>query len=163
VWKLERLSADHEVAVLEFETINRRYFSRTISDRGDEFFERFHDGFHALLAGQTSGEGMYYVAVDECGSVIGRFNLYDVHAETADLGYRVAEEVAGRGVATAGMAELCRIVFERGLTRLTAKTSVENIASQRVLEKSDFHVIGSTDVAGRPGLAYERVSSSEPG
>lgn len=161
MWKLERLSADHEVPVFEFETLNRRYFARTISDRGDEFFERFHDGFHTLLGEQTSGECIYYVVVDERGSVLGRFNLYGVHDETADVGYRVAEAVSGRGVATSALSEVCRLALEQGLTRLTAKTSNENIASQRVLEKSGFHVAGSTDVAGRPGVAYERILRSE--
>jgi [ribosomal protein S5]-alanine N-acetyltransferase len=163
MWKLERLSADHEVPVFEFETLNRRYFARTISDRGDEFFERFHDGFQTTLAEQASGKRIFYVLVDERGFVVGRFNLYCVHDETADVGYRVAEEVSGRGVATSALSELCRLSLEQGLTRLTAKTSKENIASQRVLEKSGFHVAGSTDVAGRPGIAYERVLRSEPG
>jgi ribosomal-protein-alanine N-acetyltransferase len=67
------------------------------------------------------------------------------------------------GVATAVLGELSRLAYERGLTRLTAKTSTENVASQRVLEKSNFHVIGTIDVADRPGIAYERMMTVENG
>ena len=154
---LERLGAAHEGSVLEFERHYRQYFARTISDRGDEFFERFRDDFHRLLAEQESGECVYYVLVDEDGSIGGRFNLYGVRDGAADVGYRVAEAVAGRGVASAALTELCRVALALGLTRLSAKVSNENIASQRVLEKADFHAVGVTDVAGKPGRSYERL------
>ncbi len=56
--------------------------------------------------------------VAEDGSVLGRFNLYDVEDGTAVLGYRVAQQVAGRGVATATVQELCRLVAaQHGLPR----------------------------------------------
>lgn len=43
----------------------------------------------------------------EDGSVLGRFNLVFAESGTATLGYRVAQHVAGRGVATATVRELC--------------------------------------------------------
>lgn len=50
----------------------------------------------------------------------------------ADLGYRVAQHAAGRGVATATVRELCRLAATRyGLDTLCAATSHENTASQR--------------------------------
>jgi [ribosomal protein S5]-alanine N-acetyltransferase len=160
VLELERLRIGHEASVLEFETANREFFARTISDRGDEFFEQFHDNFQALLADQRAGECMYYVVV-QSGSIVGRINLYDVQSGSADVGYRIAEQAAGRGVATFALRELCRRAFdEQGLTRLTAKVSNENIASQRVLEHASFAVVGPIDVVGRPGIAYERALAS---
>lgn len=77
--------------------------------------------------------------VAEDGSVLGRFNLYDLEDGTARLGYRVAERVAGRGVATATVRELCRVATAtHGLRTLRAATSHDNAASQRVLAKAQY-------------------------
>jgi ribosomal-protein-alanine N-acetyltransferase len=92
--------------------------------------------------------------------VLGRFNLILDGAGTATLGYRVAADVAGRGVATAAVIELCRIAAaEHGVRRLTAATSHQNVASQRVLEKAGFVAIGPADpseIGGKQGTSYER-------
>ena len=155
---LQRLRPDHEAAVLEFERANRAYFTELISDRGDEFFEHFDDHVRALLAEQDAGVGMYHVLVDGDETVVGRFNLYRVENRIAEVGYRVAQRVAGRGVATAGLKDLCRLATEDyGLRMLTAATSTGNIASQRVLANAGFVAVGPVDVAGRPGTSYELV------
>ncbi len=114
----------------------------------------------ARLAEQEAGEGAYYVLVDEDGSVLGRFNLIIVEDGVAELGYRVAEHVAGRGVATAAVRDLCGIAATRhGVRRLRAATSTANVASQRVLEKAGFVVVGPADpadIGGKQGSWYER-------
>src|ERR1700746_3135176 len=107
--ELKRLHAGHAPAVLAFELVNRAYFAASISDRGDEFFDQFPDRYSALLAEQEAGICAFYVLVADDGSVLGRFNLYDFEDGTAELGYRVAQQVAGRGVATRSVRELCRI------------------------------------------------------
>src|ERR1700748_2858974 len=131
--ELQRLRADHAPAVLAFELANRAYFAAFVSDRGDAFFDQFTERHSALLAEQEAGTCAWYVLVAEDGSVLGRFNLYDVKDGTAEVGYRVAQHVAGRGVATAAVRELCRLAAERhGLRTLRAATSRENVAAQRV-------------------------------
>ena len=162
--ELQRLRADHAPAVLAFETANRAYFSASISDRGDAFFEHFTEVHTARLAEQDAGEGAYYVLVDTDGSVLGRFNLIIAEDGVATVGYRVAERVAGRGVATAAVRDLCEIAATHpGVRRLRASTSTENVASQRVLEKAGFVAVGPADpadVGGRQGTAYERDVSA---
>src|SRR6266496_3693688 len=96
---LQRLSSVHAPAVLAFELANRAYFAASVSDRGDDFFDQFTDRYNALLAEQEAGICAFYVLVAAAGSVLGRFNLYDIEDHTAKLGYRVAQHVAGRGVA----------------------------------------------------------------
>jgi ribosomal-protein-alanine N-acetyltransferase len=156
VFELQRLGPDHEAAILEFELANRTYFAQSISDRGDEFFEEFTERHRELLAEQETGLVACYVIVDEDERVVGRFNLYDVADGTADVGYRVAQRVAGHGVATTALLNLCRIADEElGLLTLKAATSNENIASQRVLEKVGFVAVGATEVGGRQGVSYE--------
>ena len=155
--ELQRLRAEHGPAVLDFELANRAYFVGFVNDRGDEFYERFADQHRAMLAEQEAGVGAFYVLVDEDGSILGRFNLYGVKDGAAVLGYRVAERAAGRGVASAAVRELCRLAATRhGLRTLTAATSRENVASQRVLAKAGFVPVGPADIGGLPGIWYQR-------
>ena len=158
--ELQRLSADHAPAVLAFELANRAYFAAFNSDRGDEFFDHFAERHSALLAEQEAGICAFYVLVADDGSVLGRFNLYDIKDGTAKLGYRVAQEVAGRGVATRSVRELCRIAAARhGLRTLRAATSHGNAASQKVLAKAGFVPVGPAapaDLGGKSGTWYQR-------
>jgi [ribosomal protein S5]-alanine N-acetyltransferase len=164
--ELKRLTAGDASAVLAFELANRAYFAASISDRGEEFFDQFTDRHSALLADQEAGIGAFYVLVDEDGSVLGRFNLYRFQDGTAELGYRVAQHVAGRGVATATVLELCRLAATRhGLRTLRAATSHDNAASQKVLTKAGFVPVGPADPAdlgGKPGTWYQRDLVLQP-
>jgi ribosomal-protein-alanine N-acetyltransferase len=156
MFELQPVRGDLEAAVLVFEQENRSYFTQSINDRGDMFFEEFAERHRELLADQQSGSGAYYVVVDDLGAVVGRFNLYDIQDGSANVGYRVAERVSGRGVATSGLRRLCQIARDDiGLRRLTAAVSDENVASHRVLVKAGFAAIGQADVAGRQGSLFE--------
>jgi len=158
--KLQRLRADHAPAVLAFELANRAYFAASISDRGDEYYDQFTERHNALLAEQEAGVCACHVLVGEDGSVLGRFNLVDIEDGRAELGYRVAQHVAGRGVATATVRELCRLAAAQyGLRTLRAATTRENVASQKVLTKAGFDPVGPADPAhlgGKPGTWYQR-------
>ncbi len=157
--ELQRLRADHGQAVLAFELANRAYFAASISDRGDDFYHQFTERHAALLAEQEAGASAFYVLVDE-GSVLGRFNLYDIKDVTAKLGYRVAEHAANRGMATATVRQVCRLAgVQYGLRILTAATSSENVASQKVLTKAGFVPVGAakpSDIGGKQGTLYRR-------
>ncbi|HEX6443785.1 MAG TPA: GNAT family N-acetyltransferase [Streptosporangiales bacterium] len=155
--ELQRLRADHAPAVLAFERANRAYFATFISDRGDEFFDRFDERYDALLAEQEAGVCAFHLLVDEDGSVLGRFNLYDMEAGTAVLGYRVAQQIAGRGVATATVLDLCRLAeAQYGLDTLKAAVTHTNAASRRVLAKAGFVEAGPTEISGKPASWYQR-------
>jgi ribosomal-protein-alanine N-acetyltransferase len=158
--ELQQLRADHGPAVLDFELANRAYFVGFINDRGDEFYDHFADRHRAMLAEQEAGQCAFYVLVDEYGSVLGRFNLYDLKDGTADLGYRLAQHVAGRGVATDSVRKICRLAAARhGLRTLRAATSHANIASQKVLAKAGFVPVGPADpadIGGKSGSWYQR-------
>jgi [ribosomal protein S5]-alanine N-acetyltransferase len=76
---------------------------------------------------------------------------------TAELGYRVAQRVTGRGVATATVRELCLLAAAQyGLHMLRAATTRENVASQKVLTKAGFVPVGPADIGGKAGTWYER-------
>jgi [ribosomal protein S5]-alanine N-acetyltransferase len=163
--ELQRLRADHAAALLDFELANRAYFAASISDRGDEFYEHFTERQHVLLTEQQAGVGAYHVLVAEDGSVLGRFNLIFVEDGSAELGYRVAQHAAGRGLATATVREVCRLATAQyGLRKVRAATSLQNAASRKVLTKAGFLPVGPADPAdlgGKPGTWYERVLADE--
>jgi [ribosomal protein S5]-alanine N-acetyltransferase len=158
--ELTPLHAGHAPAVLAFELANRAYFAASISDRGDDFFDQFTDRYSALLAEQEAGSCAFYLLVAADGSVLGRFNLFNIRDHTAELGYRVAQHVAGRGVATATVRELCPLAAARhGVRTLRAATARQNAASRKVLTKAGFVPVGPADPAhlgGKPGTWYQR-------
>ncbi len=106
------------------------------------------------------GGGAYYVLLAEDGAVLARFNLLFTEDGVAELGYRVAQEVAGRGVATATVRDICSLAASRhGVITLRAATSYRNVASQRVLLNAGFSEVGPadpSDLGGKQGSWYER-------
>jgi ribosomal-protein-alanine N-acetyltransferase len=157
--KLEPLHLGHAEAVLAFEQDNRAYFARSISDRGDAFFEHFAGCFQESLTDQHAGDCAFFVLVAGNGEVLGRFNLYDIEDGSAKVGYRVARGAAGQGIATAAVRELCGIASSLGLHTLTAATFYGNGASQKVLTKAGFEPAGDADpseLGGKQGARYRR-------
>jgi [ribosomal protein S5]-alanine N-acetyltransferase len=158
MFELRRVTAEDGPAVLEFEVANRGYFASFISDRGDAFFARFGEQWDSLMASQVAGTCAYHVLVDSAGAVVGRFNLFDIEDGSAVLGYRVASRVAGRGVATAAVRELCgRAVKDYGLGVLRAAAADRNVASQKVLTKAGFVAVGPAapeEVGGHAGTWF---------
>lgn len=157
--QLELLRADHAEAVLDFEVANRAWFAASITDRGDDYFAHFAERHQALLAEQDAGGRAFYVLVDD-GAVLGRFNLLLGEDGVAELGYRVAERAAGRGLASATVREVCGFAASRhGVTTIRAATSSANVASQRVLLNAGFTRVGPADpadIGGQTGSWYER-------
>src|SRR5881394_2666735 len=141
--ELKRLDAGHAPAVLAFELANRAYFAASIFDRGDEYFDQFTERWAALLAEQEAGLCACYALVAEDGEVLGRFNLIDIEDHAAKVGYRVAQQASGHGVATAAVRELCGLAAARhGLRTLRAAAARQNAASRRVLTKAGFVPVG---------------------
>jgi len=84
---------------------------------------------------------------------------------SANVGYWVAQDRQGRGLATRAVAEIVRMAYdELGLHRVEAGTLVDNVASQRVLEKNGFTRIGVARkhllIAGkwRDHILFERLA-----
>ena len=158
---LQLLRPDHEERVLAFERANRSYFATFITDRGDDFFNSFPARHAAELAEQAAGAAAYYVLVAVDGAVVGRFNLRFVGAGVAVLGYRVAADAAGQGLAGAAVRDICRLaVADHGVHTIRASTSHENIASTRVLAKAGFVAVRPAEpheIGGKAGMTYHRI------
>ena len=81
-------------------------------------------------------------AIEVDGALAGGTGFMLLGAERrgcAELGYWVAKQFRGRGIATAACTALTAYLFERyGLRRVEAHAHGGNAGSQRVLEKSGF-------------------------
>ncbi|MFD3876053.1 GNAT family N-acetyltransferase [Streptomyces sp. NPDC058623] len=161
---LRLLRFDHAPALLAFERENRAYFAASVPDRGDTYFAGFEERHRELMAEQEAGLHFFHVLVDEDGQVLGRVNLIDVADGSAELGYRIAERAAGRGLATAAVREVCALAgAEYGLTTLRAVTTLDNPGSRTVLTRTGFTLVGELLLDGRPGLSFVRPLDAGPG
>jgi ribosomal-protein-alanine N-acetyltransferase len=155
--ELQLLRPDHAPALLAFEQQNRAYFAAWVPDRGDDYFANFAEQHNQLPAWQGEGTDFLHVLVEEDGSIVGRVNLFEAAGGSADLGFRIAERAAGRGLATAAVRQLFTLaVAEYGLTVLRAAARVENVGSRTVLTRTGFVPTGETVLSGLPGITYRR-------
>lgn len=154
-----------ELAALYSE--NREFLASNEPVRPPEFFtaegqrhrieERAADGFHqfAILDGDV---------------IAGTINLFHVVREalqSGTIGYWVDHPRNGRGLATAAVGEILSYAFdELALHRVEAATLVDNLPSQRVLEKNSFERIGLArsflriDGTWRDFLLFQRIAEN---
>jgi ribosomal-protein-alanine N-acetyltransferase len=127
---------------------NRDFLAPWEPVRGAEYFTEAGQrvAIGASLAEHERGRGLPLVILDNDGTVVGRINLNTIvrgAAQSASLGYWLAQAAGGRGVATAAVRDIVRVAFvDLGLHRIQADTLVDNAASQRVLERNGFVRIG---------------------
>lgn len=75
---------------------------------------------------------------------IGIFRQGNIHRQTAELGYYIAEEYWGKGIMTEAVKQICEYVFEKSdIIRIYAEPFAYNVASCRVLEKAGFQYEGT--------------------
>ena len=103
------------------------------------------DFIAAMLAADEDETFAFAVTVDSkvIGS-IGAFRQGNVHRQTAELGYYIAEEYWGKGIMTEAVKQLCDYVFSHtDIIRIFAEPFALNSASCRVLEKAGFQYEGT--------------------
>lgn len=147
-YQFRPLQVDDAAALASAYDRNREHLARWDPIRPEAFYTR---GFQALslrrrleLAG---GETDSWVLWCE-GMIVGRFNLNNVvrgALQSTDLGYWVDARHTGQGLATAGVAMLIEAAGSLQLHRVAASTLPENLASQRVLERSGFTRYGMAE------------------
>ena len=98
------------------------------------------DYISAMLASDANDTFAYAITVnDRAIGSIGAFRQSNIHRQTAELGYYLAEEYWGRGIMTDAIRQLCGIVFETTeILRIFAEPFSYNTGSRRVLEKAGF-------------------------
>lgn len=93
-----------------------------------------------MLAADENDTFAFAITVDDraIGS-IGAFRQGNIHRQTAELGYYLAEEYWGQGIMTAAIRQLCDILFSTtDILRIYAEPFSYNTGSRRALEKAGF-------------------------
>jgi len=119
---------------------NRDFLAPYEPVRPPEFFTA--EGQRERLERQLEGETHPFAILDG-DAIAGTINAVRDGPESCVIGYWVDGARNGRGLASAAVAEILVYVFGAlALHRVEAATLVDNVASQRVLEKNGFDRIG---------------------
>ncbi|MBD5507448.1 MAG: GNAT family N-acetyltransferase [Lachnospiraceae bacterium] len=99
----------------------------------------------AMLSADENETFAFAITVDyKVVGSIGVFRQGNIHRQTAELGYYVAEEYWGKGIMTEAVNQICEYVFEKSdIVRIYAEPFAHNVASCRVLEKAGFQYEGT--------------------
>lgn len=99
----------------------------------------------AMLSANENDTFAFAIIVDNkvIGS-IGVFRQENIHRQTAELGYYIAEDYWGKGIMTEAVKQICDYVFKNSdIIRIYAEPFSYNRASCRVLEKAGFQYEGT--------------------
>lgn len=103
------------------------------------------DYISAMIAADQNDTFAFAVTAD--GKVIGSIGAFrqdNIHRQTAELGYYIAEKYWGKGIMTEAVKQLCDYVFTHtDIIRIYAEPFSYNIGSCRVLEKAGFQYEGT--------------------
>ena len=148
---------------------NRNHLAPFEPDRDEDFFTETGQAARlaSLLTEQDQGRAYPYV-IEVDGALAGRVSVTNVaHGPfcSGSLGYWVAANHTGRGVGTAAVRKVLDDCFTvHGLHRVEAATLVNNQASQAVLRRTSFTLIGPAPrylrIAGqwRDHLLFQRLA-----
>jgi [ribosomal protein S5]-alanine N-acetyltransferase len=167
------ITLDDAPALAELQRDNRAFLAPWEPLRDEVYFTEA--GQRAAIKGALEqyeqGQNLPYVIVEECAGVVGRITLNGIVRGpflSCSVGYWVSQSVGGRGVATAALRQIIGVAFgELGLHRIQGETLLDNIASQRVLERNGFARIGLAPdylkIAGRwqDCILYQLINSRE--
>jgi [ribosomal protein S5]-alanine N-acetyltransferase len=122
---------------------NRDFLAPFEPARPPAFFTA--DGQRARLERQLA-DGTHPFAILDGEAIAGTINLFRIFRDgpgSGVVGYWIDRARNGRGLATGAVGEILLYAFDAlGLHRVEAATLVDNVPSQRVLEKNAFERIG---------------------
>lgn len=99
-----------------------------------------------MLAADSTKTFAFAIINDENKAIgsIGAFRCENIHRQTGEMGYYLAEEYWGKGIATEAVKQLTDHVFNQtDIMRIFAEPFSTNRGSCRVLEKSGFQFEGT--------------------
>ena len=132
---IDKLDVTDAEDLFNFEVENRTFFEEIVPSRGDEYYNlaTFKKRHEALIEEQVIGSSYYYLIKDKDSlKILGRINIMDIDGKIGCIGYRVGQAYTGKGIASKAL----NLYIE--INQIKAKTTTNNIASQRVLEKNGF-------------------------
>ena len=103
------------------------------------------DFISSMLSANEDETFAFAITLDDktIGS-IGVFRQQNIHRQTAEMGYYIAEEYWGKGIMTDAVKQICNYVFKNSdILRIYAEPFAYNTGSCRVLEKAGFQYEGT--------------------
>ncbi len=145
--ELRLVAQDDAPELLAFENRNRTFFESWVNARPAEFYSEAGVALAIAHAQKMAAQDQaYQYLVRDASGLIGRVNLTQVkreHYQAATLGYRVGQEMNGKGYAKAMVAAALQRAFgEHHLARIEATARPENLASAHVLRANGFTQFG---------------------
>ncbi len=131
-------------AILGFERDNREWFEQWVPARAKGYFTfESLQKINADLVREALGDTAYmHLIFDVNARLIGRINLTDIQRKampSGELGYRIARDMAGQGVATQAIWIIENMAYTAyGLEQLRASCLESNPASSAVLQRCGF-------------------------
>jgi ribosomal-protein-alanine N-acetyltransferase len=145
--QLRIASVDDAPALADVQTRSREHLRPWEPDRHERWFTPAgqEERLRAQLERYKNGQVVPWVLV-EGDRVVGAATLSDLVPgpfRSASLGYWLAVDAVGRGLATRAVEMVAEIADkELKLHRIEASTLTDNVASQQVLQRTGFHQIG---------------------
>lgn len=103
------------------------------------------DFITSMLSADESKTFAFAIAVDN--KAIGSISVFrkdNIHSQTAEMGYYVAEPYWGKGLGTSAIKQICDFIFSHtDIIRIFAEPFAHNAASCRILEKAGFSLEGT--------------------
>ena len=102
------------------------------------------DFISSMLSANEDETFAFAITLDDkaIGS-IAVFRQQNIHRQTAEMGYYIAQEYWGKGIMTDAVKQICEYVFKNSdILRIYAEPFAYNIGSCRVLEKTGFQYEG---------------------
>ncbi|WP_210418111.1 GNAT family N-acetyltransferase [Ruania zhangjianzhongii] len=90
---------------------------------------------------------------------LGSLVLFDIGDQSAEVGFWLAPQARGRGVAQKTLRVAARLARARGLGELRARTHPENLGSRRALTRAGFTAVGEAREEATPSGARTTVLS----
>jgi [ribosomal protein S5]-alanine N-acetyltransferase len=137
------IAAEDAPLLAELLELNRAFLADWDPIRPEDYFtvEGQSRAIEQALERYREQVGVTHVIVDG-DRIVGRITLSNIVRgpfQSCNLGYWVSRADNGRGFATGAVADMKRVAFvELGLHRIEAGTLLDNVASQRVLERNGF-------------------------
>ena len=103
------------------------------------------DFISSMLSANEDETFAFAITLDDkaIGS-IAVFRQQNIHRQTAEMGYYIAEEYWGKGIMTDAVKQICEYVFKNSdILRIYAEPFAYNAGSCRVLEKAGFQYEGT--------------------
>lgn len=148
--KIKILEERDTRSLFKFESENRVWFEKFVPPRPAKYFDiiTFSEIIQNLLKEQQNGDCFLYLIFEE-NKIVGRVNISEINGSCGEIGFRVAENHAGKGLTTEAVKMLINKAFKtHRLDQFVAKTTSENIASQSVIKNCGFAFTHEVKSAG---------------